>query len=152
MNEVLSTAAAHVRRRLVYQTLLVPEYDEAIAFYRDALGFELLEDTPLTPTKRWVVIRQPSGGNALLLAKAGNEEQRAMVGRQGGGRVWLFLHTSDLDADLAHLARFPGITLTEAPRSEAYGRVVVFEDRYGNRWDLIEPVAGVAEDTEGQAR
>ncbi|MCE2916218.1 MAG: VOC family protein [Rubrivivax sp.] len=131
-------------RRLAYTTLLVPDYDEAIAHYREALGFEVVEDTRLTPSKRWVVIRQPQGGNALLLAQPGNEEQRALIGRQAGGRVWLFLHTADLDADLAHLARQTGIRLTETPRQEAYGRVVVFEDRYGNRWDLIEPEAGLA--------
>jgi catechol 2,3-dioxygenase-like lactoylglutathione lyase family enzyme len=131
-------------RRLAYTTLLVPDYDEAIAHYREALGFEVVEDTRLTPSKRWVVIRQPQGGNALLLAQPGKEEQRALIGRQAGGRVWLFLHTADLDADLAHLARQTGIRLTETPRQEAYGRVVVFEDRYGNRWDLIEPEAGLA--------
>jgi catechol 2,3-dioxygenase-like lactoylglutathione lyase family enzyme len=141
--------APALRRRLVYQTLLVPDYDEAIAFYRDALGFEVVEDTPLSPTKRWVVIRQPAGGNALLLALPGNDAQRAMVGRQGAGRVWLFLHTEDLDADRAHLAGFPGVRLAETPRSEAYGRVMVFEDRYGNRWDLIEPAARVAANPEG---
>jgi catechol 2,3-dioxygenase-like lactoylglutathione lyase family enzyme len=130
-------------RRLAYTSLLVPDYDEAIVHYRDALGFEVLEDTRLSADKRWVVIRQPGGGNALLLARAGNDEQRALIGRQAGGRVWLFLHTADLDAELAHLARQPGIRLTESPRSEAYGRVVVFEDRYGNRWDLIEPLGGL---------
>lgn len=127
------------QRRLVYTTLLVPDYDEAIAFYRGTLGFELVEDTAMGAGKRWVVIRQPGGGNALLLARAANEAQRALVGGQGAGRVWLFLHTSDFAADHAHLSRCPGITMLESPRDEPYGRVVVFEDCYGNRWDLIEP-------------
>jgi catechol 2,3-dioxygenase-like lactoylglutathione lyase family enzyme len=137
-----------VRRRLALTSLLVPDYDEAIAFYRDVLGFELVEDTALAPDKRWVVIRQRGGGNSLLLARATNDEQRALVGRQGAGRVWLFLHTSDFDADHAHLRRCAGVHFLETPRDEAYGRVAVFEDRYGNRWDLIQPRAGLAPDPE----
>lgn len=127
-------------RRIALTSLLVPDYDEAIAHYTQALRFELIEDTALSPTKRWVVVAPSREGGALLLAKASTDEQRQLVGRQGGGRVWLFLHTDDLDADVAHL-RAHGVKLLENPRSETYGRVLVFEDLYGNRWDLIEPRA-----------
>jgi catechol 2,3-dioxygenase-like lactoylglutathione lyase family enzyme len=127
-------------RQIACVSLLVHDYDEAIAFYTRALRFELLEDTPREAGKRWVRVAPSAGtGSALLLARAANEAQRAVVGRQGGGRVWLFLHTDEFDADLAHM-RAHGVRFTEAPRSEDYGRVVVFEDLYGNRWDLIEPV------------
>jgi len=128
-------------RSLALTSLLVPDYDEALAFFTQALRFEVLEDTPLAPGKRWLVVA-PSRqhGGALLLARASTPEQRALIGRQGGGRVWLFLHTDDLDADMAHLRRH-GVAFDEAPRSEAYGRVVVFTDPWGNRWDLIQPAA-----------
>jgi catechol 2,3-dioxygenase-like lactoylglutathione lyase family enzyme len=125
-------------RRFACTTLLVRNYDEALAFYTQALRFELIEDTRLSPTKRWLVVAPSREGGALLLAQAGNDEQAAMVGRQGAGRVWLFLHTDDLDEDIAHM-QAQGVRFLESPRSEAYGRVVVFEDLYGNRWDLIEP-------------
>jgi catechol 2,3-dioxygenase-like lactoylglutathione lyase family enzyme len=125
-------------RRLALTTLLVRDYDEAIHHYTQDLGFELLEDRVLSPTKRWVVVAPSREGGALLLARAANDEQRAMVGRQGAGRVWLFLHTDDLDADVAHM-KARSVKLLEEPRREAYGRVLVFEDLYGNRWDLIEP-------------
>jgi catechol 2,3-dioxygenase-like lactoylglutathione lyase family enzyme len=138
--------AADVPRRLALTALIVPDYDEAIAFYRDALGFEVVEDTPLAPGKRWVVIRQRGGGNALLLARATTAAQREAVGRQGAGRVWLFLHTADFDTDHAHLARCEGVRFVETPRDEAYGRVAVFEDRYGNLWDLIQPRGGLDAD------
>ena len=129
-------------RRIALTTLLVPDYDEAIAHYTGALRFELIEDTLLAPGKRWVVVapNRTGQGGALLLARAANEAQQALVGRQGAGRVWLFLHTDDLDADLRHMQAH-GVRCLETPRHEAYGRVVVFEDRYGNRWDLIEPAA-----------
>lgn len=126
---------------IVNIALVVPDYDEAIAFYRDALHFELLEDRPMSPGKRWVRMAPPGGqGAALLLAKAANAEQAARVGNQTGGRVFLFLHTDDFDATVARLPAHGG-HLTEAVRHEAYGRVVVFLDRYGNKWDLIEPAA-----------
>jgi catechol 2,3-dioxygenase-like lactoylglutathione lyase family enzyme len=115
--------------------LLVRDYDEAIAWYTRALGWVLIEDTPRAPGKRWVVIGQPEGVQ-VLLARAADEAQAAHIGRQGGGRVWLFLRSADFDADYARLA-VAGARFTETPRSEAYGRVVVFEDLYGNRWDLI---------------
>jgi predicted enzyme related to lactoylglutathione lyase len=120
--------------------LVVPDYDEAISFYRDALHFQLLEDKPMGAGKRWVRMAPPGGGVALLLAKATNEEQASRIGNQTGGRVFLFLHTSDFDGTVTRVVAHGG-RLTEAVRHEAYGRVVVFLDLYGNRWDLIEPAA-----------
>ena len=125
-------------RRLALTTLLVREYDEAIAFYTGALRFLLLEDTPLSPAKRWVVVAPSREGGALLLARAGNAAQAALVGAQAADRVWLFLHTDDLDADMAHMQAH-GVRFAERPRNEPYGRVAVFMDLYSNRWDLIEP-------------
>ena len=120
-------------------TLVVPDYDAGIAFYRDALGFDLVEDTDLGSGKRWVVVA-PHKGARLLLAKAADEAQRAAVGNQTGGRVSFFLHTDDF-AD-TH-ARFvaAGVNFLESPRHEPYGSVAVFSDPFGNRWDLIEPKA-----------
>ena len=124
---------------LVHIALVVRDYDEAIAFYRDALGFELVEDRAMGAGKRWVLVQPPGGqGAALLLARAAKEEQLAFVGNQTGGRVFLFMHTDDFDASLARL-KAHGVRLTENPRDEAYGRVIVFLDLYGNKWDLIEP-------------
>ena len=118
-------------------TLLVDEYDRAISFFVEQLGFELLEDTPLTPAKRWVVVAPAGAGAALLLARAVEDAQRAAIGRHAGGRVFLFLETDDFARDhAAYLAR--GVRFVEQPRSEPYGTVAVFEDLYGNRWDLIE--------------
>lgn len=97
----------------------------------------LLEDTPREAGKRWVRVGPPGGGCALLLARAASEAQRLSVGRQAGGRVWLFLETSDFAADHARMVA-AGVKFTEEPRHEAYGWVVVFEDLYGNRWDLLE--------------
>lgn len=124
---------------LVHIALVVRDYDEAIAFYRDALGFELIEDRAMGGGKRWVLV-QPTGGQgvALLLARAAGEEQLAHVGNQTGGRVFLFMHTDDFDASLARL-KAHGVRLTENPRDEPFGRVIVFLDLYGNKWDLIEP-------------
>jgi catechol 2,3-dioxygenase-like lactoylglutathione lyase family enzyme len=119
-------------------TLVVADYDEAIAFYRDQLGFSLIADTDLGGGKRWVLVG-PSGANGarLLLAKADGSEQQAFVGNQTGGRVTLFLQTDDFMRDhQAMLER--GVNFLEAPRHEAYGSVAVFEDLYGNKWDLIE--------------
>ena len=118
--------------------LLVDEYDRAISFFVDQLGFELVENTPLSPTKRWVVVAPAGGGAALLLARAADDAQRAVVGRQAGGRVFLFLQTDNFARDhAAILAR--GVRFVEQPETEPYGEVAVFEDLYGNRWDLIEP-------------
>lgn len=118
--------------------LLVRDYNEAIAYYRDALGFDLIEDTPQSETKRWVVMAPPGGSGArLLLAKASNEHQALRIGDQTGGRVFLFIATDDFDATYARYLD-AGVYFIEAPRQEAYGKVVVFEDLYGNRWDLVE--------------
>ena len=126
---------------IVNVAVLVRDYDEAIAFYRDALGFELLEDKPMGAGKRWVRMAPPGGGVALLLAKAANEEQASRIGNQTGGRVFLFLHTDDFDRTVERVRALGG-RLTEAVRHEAYGRVVVLLDLYGNKWDLIEPAPG----------
>ena len=120
-------------------TLLVPDYDAGIAFYRDALGFDLVEDTDLGSGKRWVVVA-PDNGAALLLAKASDEAQEAAIGHQTGGRVSFFLHTDDF-ADTRARFKAAGVTFLESPRTEAYGTVAVFSDPFGNRWDLIEPKA-----------
>ena len=120
-------------------SLVVNDYDEAIDFYTHKLSFTLLEDTRMSDTKRWVVIAPPgSTGCTLLLAKAANDSQKAAVGNQTGGRVFLFLHTDNFDRDYNQMQE-AGIEFIESPREEAYGKVVVFADLYGNRWDLIEP-------------
>lgn len=125
--------------RLGTVSYLVPDYDEAIAWFTGVLGFTLLQDVPQGPDKRWVVVAPGDGrsGAALLLARAATPEQRAMIGRQAGGRVFLFLETSDFHADHAALSA-RGLRFLEAPRHEPYGWVAVFEDRYGHRWDLLE--------------
>jgi catechol 2,3-dioxygenase-like lactoylglutathione lyase family enzyme len=127
-------------RSLALTSFLVPDYDEALSFFTGALRFTVMQDTLLSPGKRWVVVAPSGTGGALLLAGEKTPDKRALVGRQGGGRVWLFLHTDDLDADRAHMAAH-GVAFAEAPRTEAYGRVVVFTDPWGNRWDLIQPAA-----------
>jgi catechol 2,3-dioxygenase-like lactoylglutathione lyase family enzyme len=120
-------------------TIVVADYDEAIAFYVDALGFELREDTRLSAGKRWVVVAPPGAREAaVLLAKAATAGQEARVGDQTGGRVGWFLRTETFDADQRRL-RAAGVVFEEEPRDEPYGRVAVFHDLYGNRWDLIEP-------------
>jgi catechol 2,3-dioxygenase-like lactoylglutathione lyase family enzyme len=119
----------------------VREYDEAIAYYTRVLGFDLLEDTPLSGSKRWVRVAPPGAREtSLLLARAVDERQRAHVGDQTGGRVGFFLHTDDFRRD-HRLLRSRGVRFVEDPREEDYGTVAVFEDLYGNRWDLIEPRA-----------
>lgn len=118
--------------------LVVADYDEAIEYYTRVLGFTLLEDEPREPGKRWVVVTpSQERGAALLLARAAKPEQLSRVGNQTGGRVFLFLHTDDFDGDYARY-RAAGVQFTEEVRHEAYGRVVVFLDLYGNKWDLIE--------------
>ena len=118
--------------------LVVDDYDKAIAYYVGVLGFVLVEDTSLTPEKRWVVVSPSKGAQTrLLLARAANERQSAAVGKQSGGRVFLFLETDDFDARFAALTA-AGVKFTDGPRRETYGTVAVFEDLYGNRWDLIE--------------
>ncbi|MBJ3774394.1 VOC family protein [Acuticoccus mangrovi] len=123
---------------LALVTLVVPDYDAAIAFFRDTLGFVLVEDTPVAPGKRWVVVRPPQGGAGLLLARAVDAAQRAAIGRQTGGRVAFFLHTDDFARDHMRLTG-AGVRFVESPRHEPYGTVAVFCDPFGNRWDLLEP-------------
>lgn len=129
---------AAMRPHLALVALLVRDYDEAIRFYTQRLGFALLEDTDLGNGKRWVRVAPPGGEAALLLARADGEAQAARVGGQAGGRVGFFLHTDDFARDHAAM-RARGVDFLEAPRREAYGTVAVFEDLYGNRWDLVEP-------------
>ncbi|MBO9590230.1 VOC family protein [Devosia sp.] len=126
-------------QKIATLALVVADYDEAIEFYRDKLGFSLVADTPLGGDKRWVLVAPPgSTGARLLLARADGPEQLACVGNQTGGRVMLFLETDDFAGDFARMSE-KGVTFLEAPRHEAYGSVAVFADLYGNKWDLIEP-------------
>ena len=122
--------------KLAFLSILVPDYDAGIAFFVEQLGCILIEDTDMGNGKRWVRVAPPGGGTGFLLARA-VEEQRDYIGKQGGGRVWLFLETSDFEADHARLAA-NGVRFAESPRHEAYGTVAVFEDPFGNRWDLIQ--------------
>lgn len=119
-------------------TVVVREYDEALRFYVDALGFAVQEDTELSAGKRWVVVVPPGdGGTGLLLARAATDAQRQRVGDQTGGRVAFFLDTDDFVGDYKRM-RVAGVRFVEQPRREVYGTVAVFEDLYGNRWDLVE--------------
>jgi catechol 2,3-dioxygenase-like lactoylglutathione lyase family enzyme len=127
-----------VDRRISLTALLVRDYDEAIEFYVGKLGFQLVEDTGQGGGKRWVVVAPGKGAPGLLLAKASGPEQAARVGDQAGGRVFLFLETDDFARDHARMSG-AGVRFLEAPRHEPYGSVAVFEDLYGNRFDLIEP-------------
>ena len=131
-----------MRRRIALVTLVVDDYDEAIRFYTEALGLRLAEDEQRPDGSRWVVVE--SGGDrhgaGILLARAENEAQRARIGDQTGGRVGFFLHTDDFARDHARM-RAAGVTFLEEPRHEPYGSVAVFEDLYGNRWDLLQPAA-----------
>lgn len=128
-------------QRLAYVALVVREYDEAIAFFTERMGFRLVEDTPLAPGKRWVIVAPPGPpGAALLLAKAATPEQETRVGDQTGGRVSFFLHTDDFRRDHEAM-RARDIRFVEPPREESYGTVAVFLDLYGNRWDLVQPRA-----------
>lgn len=117
--------------------LLVHDYDEAIDYYCRCLGFQLLEDSDRGQGKRWVQVAPPRGGCALLLAKAVGDQQQAAVGNQSGGRVFLFLETDDFARDHAVMLA-AGVRFMEQPRHEDYGSVAVFEDLYGNRWDLLQ--------------
>jgi catechol 2,3-dioxygenase-like lactoylglutathione lyase family enzyme len=128
-----------MRQAIGCVTILVKEYDEALAFYVGKLGFTVAEDTPMGEGRRWLLIAPPgSNGARILLAKAKNGEELAAVGRQAGGRVFLFLHTDDFARDHAEMLR-RGVAFNEEPRTEAYGSVAVFEDLYGNKWDLLMP-------------
>jgi catechol 2,3-dioxygenase-like lactoylglutathione lyase family enzyme len=125
--------------RIATIALVVRDYDEAIEFYCSKLGFALVADTALGPGKRWVLVAPPGpGGVQLLLAVADGAAQQARIGDQTGGRVGFFLETDDFARDHAAFSA-AGVSFLEAPRHEAYGSVAVFEDLYGNRWDLIEP-------------
>lgn len=119
-------------------TLVVADYDAGIAFYVGKLGFDLIEDTRLSDTKRWVLVA-PKGAREcrLLLAKSATAEQSAAIGNQTGGRVFLFLETDDFDAEYQRM-QSAGINFLENPRNESYGKVVVFQDPFGNKWDLMQ--------------
>lgn len=131
-----------MKQFIAHITLVVHDYDEAIAFYTQKLRFKLVEDTVLTPDKWWVLIAPPgSTESCLLLARAATEEQRQFVGKQTGGRVALFLYTDNFERDYQAMQQ-QGIFFTSPKRTEPYGRVAVFQDLYGNLWDLIEPVTG----------
>ena len=126
-----------MNQRLMHIALVVADYDEAIHWYTQKLGFKLIEDTTLSDVKRWVLIQPPGEGSCqLLLAKAATEEQKSRVGNQTVGRVFLFLHTDDFERDHENLLQ-KGITIVRGPSEEEYGKVLVFEDLYGNLWDLI---------------
>jgi catechol 2,3-dioxygenase-like lactoylglutathione lyase family enzyme len=125
-----------VTRAIGYVAVVVRDYDEAIAFYTGALGFDLVEDTALEGGRRWVLVRPGAGGTSLLLARASTAEQEARIGDQTGGRVAFFLHTDDFGRDYAAM-KARGVRFSEEPRREAYGTVAVFQDLYGNRWDLL---------------
>lgn len=129
-----------MKQSLGLVSLVVREYDEAIAFFVGVLGFTLIEDTPVPEQgKRWVVVAPPGATESrLLLARASGDEQVAHVGNQTGGRVFLFLHTDNFARDFQSYKE-KGVTFVRAPRHEAYGTVAVFKDLYGNLWDLIGP-------------
>lgn len=129
--------------------LIVRDYDEAIGFYVGRLGFALIADTPLGGGKRWVLVAPPGGGSRLLLARADGAAQAARIGDQTGGRVGFFLETDDFSRDHAAFSA-AGVRFLETPRHESYGTVAVFEDLYGNKWDLIEPARGLAGAADGR--
>lgn len=126
-------------QRIARTAIVVADYDKAIAFYTQKLGFELIEDTPLSASKRWVVVA-PLGAKegAILLAKAKNEQERASIGNQTGGRVFMFLFTDDFWRDF-NTYKERGVEFVREPSEEEYGTVAVFKDLYGNLWDMIEP-------------
>jgi catechol 2,3-dioxygenase-like lactoylglutathione lyase family enzyme len=126
--------------RISALALVVPDYDEALAFYVGKLGFRLVADVD-QGRKRWVTVEPPGGGVRLVLARAEGDRQRAAIGNQAGGRVFLFLQTDDFARDHAAMLA-AGVEFEEAPRHEAYGSVAVWRDPFGNRWDLIGPHAG----------
>lgn len=129
-----------MNRFIAQIALVVRDYDEAIRFYQEKLGFVLVEDTPLSASKRWVRMSPSHAqGCCLLLAKASSEYQATRIGNQTGGRVFLFLYTDDFERDF-NTMQSKGVNFVRLPKSEPYGKVAVFEDLYGNLWDLIEPV------------
>ncbi|HVW94439.1 MAG TPA: VOC family protein [Mucilaginibacter sp.] len=127
-----------MKQSVIHISLLVRDYDEALEFYKTKLKFDVIEDTQLSGSKRWVLIRPPgSSGCCLLLAKAANEQQLAAVGNQSGGRVFLFLETDDFYRDYNRMLA-EGVSFVRAPVVETYGIIAVFQDLYGNLWDLIQ--------------
>jgi catechol 2,3-dioxygenase-like lactoylglutathione lyase family enzyme len=127
-----------MKQNIGYVTFIVPGYDEAIAWFTQVLGFALVEDVALGHGKRWVLVAPPGeGGTRLALAEAADENQVARIGDQAGGRVFLFLHTDDFWRDHAAM-KAKGVRFMEVPRNEPYGWVAVFEDNWGNRWDLLQ--------------
>lgn len=128
-----------MQQRIAHIALVVKEYDEAIQFYTEKLGFTLIEDTPQGDGKRWVIVAPPGAREcSLLLAKAANEQQAASIGNQTGGRVFLFLFTDDFRRDYNTMVARQ-VHFIRPPKQEPYGMVAVFEDLYGNQWDLLEP-------------
>lgn len=128
-----------MQQKIALVALLVRAYDEAIAFYTNTLRFTLVENTDMGDGKRWVVVAPPGGnGTALLLAQAATPPQENFIGNQSGGRVWLFLHIDDFWRDYNEM-KTRGVIFDEEPRVEPYGTVVVFQDLYGNKWDLLQP-------------
>ena len=127
-----------MKQKIGYITLIIKDYDEAITFFRDKLGFKLSEDTKIDSMKRWVLMSpENSNGTSLLLARASTPEQRNLIGNQAGGRVFFFLHTDDFWRDYKRMKK-QGVVFCEHPREETYGIVAVFKDLYGNKWDLLE--------------
>lgn len=127
-----------MQQSIAHITVVVNNYDDAIAFYTEKLNFDLVEDTPLSDSKRWVLIApKGSTGTKLLLAQASNEQQRLAVGNQTGGRVGFFLQTDNFDRDFAQM-KANGVNFIREPTVQEYGKVAVFEDLYTNQWDLIE--------------
>lgn len=123
---------------LAHITLVIDQYDQAIEYFTKILLFELVEDTKLSETKRWVLVKpKGSTGTSILLAQASNEEQKRSIGNQTGGRVFLFLHTDHFDDYFEHLQK-QEVKIVREPITEAWGKVAVFQDKYGNLWDLIE--------------
>jgi len=128
-----------MKQYLAHIALVVEDYDEAIQFYTERLNFRLIEDTRLSDEKRWVVVAPPGATEcSLLLAKGANNSQKAAIGNQTGGRVFLFLFTDDFQRDYDRMVQ-EGISFVRPPKEEPYGTVAVFEDLYGNMWDLLEP-------------
>lgn len=124
---------------LALVALLVDEYDRAIAYFTRALGFSLVEDTTLSETKRWVIVKPQGDGNCgILLARAVGDKQLAAIGNQHGGRVGFFLHTDKFEREYSHLIAHQ-VTIVRPPEDQPHGRVCVFKDLYGNLWDLIQP-------------
>ena len=127
-----------MNHRVTHIALIIDDYDRAIEFYTKKLNFNLVEDTVMNESKRWVVVSPTGSACSLLLAKAANEEQRSRIGNQTGGRVFLFLYTDDIERDYKNLKQ-NDVHIVRHPTKESWGTVLVFQDLYGNLWDLIEP-------------